>query len=227
MTDHWPAPDQYLRLPWEVLERVVDYAYPDTKLLLSFSYTSRQLIPRSRMLLVRNVCIQTKVKLDSFWTFMQQYHGLRYCVEHFTIAPSADEPNPESLLSTFPADLIRTLPRLQSWNMQVLEDHPYAPVVAAFPPRVLLSLRSFWPISNLYIGPLTFASCGEFVRLIANFPDTLKCLHCTDIEFVHEQDSAERISRIVDSRRHTMGLTTLHVSHYWNQYMHILTQLHR
>lgn len=103
--------------------------------------------------------------------------------------------------------LIKGMPHLRHMCLSALEQE------SAFlsSPHIHLDLlRLYSVVEELHIGPLEFASCAEFARLITCFSTRLHRLRCTGISFTTKTVNMDFILKA--HTPHQVALRTLVVS---------------
>ena len=88
------------RLPWEVIERVVDHSYGRPETLKSFTLTCRQLLPGTRRVIFTHVQFNSRDHVFAFVDFLRENPHLIPVVHSITVWPPDLAPVP--LLSILP-----------------------------------------------------------------------------------------------------------------------------
>ena len=89
-----------LALPWEVIERVIDYSFDASPTLCSFALTCRQLYPRSILLLFDHIELRSREQLFEFCDLLRTKPHIQSAVRSIAVPPKEFSPNP--LLSLLP-----------------------------------------------------------------------------------------------------------------------------
>ncbi|KAM5530353.1 hypothetical protein V8D89_015972, partial [Ganoderma adspersum] len=87
------------RLPWEVIERVIDNSVRRPNTLCSISLTCRQLRPRSHLAMFRRIQLESSDHVFAFVAFLLANPQLKPLVCTIIVTPTAFGP---SLLSILP-----------------------------------------------------------------------------------------------------------------------------
>ena len=171
-----PLMSRPLVLPWEIIERIINYASDDLDLLRSFSLTCRQLRPRSFSLIIaQHVFLCSKDRMLAFRNILLANTKLQRLVHSITISP-ADFP---------PFPLVKVLPHLSTLG---LISHGYEKCNGPQerPAIVLHSMLLGWyrslgtRIRTLSLDHLSFPDCRELCRLLIAFPNVIQ-ITCNDI----------------------------------------------
>ncbi len=190
------------RLPWEVIERMIEHSGDHPKALSSFSLTCHQLRPRSCRVRFAQVEFRSRDHVLAFINMLQDNPDVKLFVRSMVIQPN--------VLSSFP--LLHMLPHLseitfrqQSW----LRAHPDCP-----PPMYQSSLTYFRRfgshIRSLHLFGLCFVTTLPFARLLLALPNIVH-LSCTKVN-VEMAGHGEHLDLIKRRLSEQMRLETLTVS---------------
>ncbi|KAI1783219.1 hypothetical protein LXA43DRAFT_956510 [Ganoderma leucocontextum] len=161
------------RLPWEVIERVINHSAGRPKTLQSLALTCRQLRPRSRIVMFARVQFKDRDNVFAFVDFLQDN-------PHLPMPICAHSPMPvvRSIIvrpvDFAPFPLLHILP-----NLSEIEFSPYPQVYSpwtreVFPYLHQSSLTSFHlfgtHIKILHLFDLSFATSLAFVQVLLAFP---------------------------------------------------------
>ncbi|KAI0779740.1 hypothetical protein C8Q74DRAFT_712700 [Fomes fomentarius] len=191
-------------VPLEVIEEVVDLI-DDVPSLLTLCVTNRCLLPRSRARLISTIHLHTRDQCEKLRTYLEHYAFLRPFVRAISITPSTSTSVIPVLSSAM--CLIKDMPNLRHLHLSTLKQDS---AFLSFPPIHLVLLRLYSVVEDLRIGPLEFASCAEFARLIRCFSTRLHRLRCTGISFTTKTVDMDFILKA--HTRHQVALRTLVVS---------------
>ena len=193
----YPSP----RLPWEVIERVIDHSHCRPKTLLSFVLTCRQLRPRARLAIFSRIRLESRDHVLAFVDFLHKNPHMMPFVHSIVVWPAYFEP-----------DLLRDLPNLSEiwfspkfhptvFDMQVLDEQDsgsdpgyYARVYPRnrFPdlhPHTYSCFKRFGThVRTLHLSDLEFDNLDSFARVILAFPN-ITHLICNEVDVVEKAPS--------------------------------------
>ena len=196
-----------IRLPWEVIERVIEHAYDDLDLLRSFSLTCKQLRPRSFALIIaHHVFLDSRDRVSAFSGFIGAEKKLQPFVRSIIISPADFRPFP--LVNMLPH--LSTLLFVSPGYHQFSDPHKRPPIVLHS--TVLKSYHSFGKnIHTLSLDRLSFPTSSNVFRFILAFPRTTKIV-CHDI-IVKSQEKNTSTTELLRTRLcNRLRLETLNVS---------------
>ncbi|TBU44983.1 hypothetical protein BD309DRAFT_751744 [Dichomitus squalens] len=164
-----------LVLPWEVLERIVDYAYDDSVLLRSFSLTCRQLRPRTLLFMMERCHFNAKDQVFAFCDFLRTRSEFTSLVQSLFVCPIEFPPYPP----------IRMLPNISTLRFIIRRFGEYArpadrPVVHLHPSTLSCYRMYGERIRTLSLDHLSFTTYSDFPRLVLAFPKATEIV-CQDI----------------------------------------------
>ena len=154
-------------LPWEVVERIIEYASDDLELLRSFSLTCRQLRPRSFSLIVaRYIFLGSRDRVSGFYDFLLENAELRSSIQSLTISPADFSPVPLVNMLSRLSTLIFVSPgskeNVRPGNRPAIKLHP----------AILNCYHSFGKrIHTLSLSRLSFRTSSDLFRLLFAFPN--------------------------------------------------------
>ncbi|TBU54157.1 hypothetical protein BD310DRAFT_103815 [Dichomitus squalens] len=146
-------------LPWEVIERIINYSSDDTRTLHHLSLTCRQLRPRSLCLMVADIYLSSRRHVFTLCDFLQAHPHLRPLVRALTI----------HLHEFAPFPLLHVLPNISrlTFDSSKLRSRPR---LNTLPNPILTSCRLYGTrIRDLCLSRLTFQSFQDFARLTLAF----------------------------------------------------------
>ena len=165
-----------LILPWEVIERIIDHASSDFNLLRAFSFTCRQLRPRSFSLIVAQyIFLDSKDRVSDFCDFILRRIELQPLIQSLIISPADFRPFP----------LVNVLPRLSGIAFITRGYKGYhgsrgRPSIELHS-TVLTCYHSFGKrIRALSFDHLSFQTPSDLFRLVLAFPKATQ-ISCHDI----------------------------------------------
>ena len=194
------------RLPWEVIERVIDHSRGHPKTLKILALTCRQLLPRTRLFMFSSIRFDSRDHVFAFVDFLQKNPHLMPVVRSIVVWP------PD--LAPFP--LLHILPNLSEIK---LDDPRPRGVQARRPlelylhPSSLTCIQRFgMHIRTLHLSGLRFTGLVSFARVILAFPNIARLI-CDQVEILEPVTPTpslpEAIKRQLSQR---MKLTALIVS---------------
>lgn len=149
------------RLPWEVLERVIDHSRGRPNVLCNISLTCRQLRPRTRVVMFAQVRFKNRDHLFAFVDFLHDNPHLKPVVRLIVVRPND--------LAPFP--LLYILPSLSEIEF-IPESYQYKSQ-NTFPDLHLSHYtccqRFGGNITTLHLSCLHFATYLSFYRLLLTF----------------------------------------------------------
>ena len=197
------------RLPWEVMERAIEYSRGHLKTLWSLALTCRQLLPRARLVMFSHVRFGTRDHVFAFVDYLHQNPHLKPAVRSITVWP----PN------LAPIPLLRILPSLReiifTSNNRVDLDlalHMHQSTLTCF--------RLFGThIRTLSLSHLDFDTDVSFARMLLAFVNTTHLI-CDGVRIIQTTQRnggppnlQETIKRRISQR---MQLDTLAVSPFFS-----------
>ena len=191
------------RLPWEVVERIIEHSGDYPKTLSSFSLTCRQLRPRTCCVRFDQTECRDEDHVLAFRNLLQDSPDLKCFVRLIAVQPDA--------LSSFP--LLHLLPRLP----EIVFRRPSRSHGGSDSPPVMYQssltyFRRFGThIHSLRLSSLSFATDLQLARLLLAFPNVVD-LNCTDIKIEGGGDE-EYLDSLRRRLAKQMRLKTLTVSH--------------
>ena len=192
------------RLPWEVIERVIEHAHDDFEVLDSFSLTCRQLRPRSFALIIaRYVYLDSRDRILAFSDFIQKEHKLQPLVQSISISPADFRPFPLVHMLPHLSTLLFTSPGYRNgddrWKLPPIKLHT-------------TMLRSYYlfgrRIHTLSLDHLSFQTSSDLFRLLLAFPMTTQ-LSCNNIFIKFTEKQTPTVVRNKLSKQ--LRLQNLHV----------------
>ena len=159
------------RLPWEVIERVIDQSSGHSATLRSFSLTCRQLRPRSRCMLFSRVEFKNKDQVFAFVDFLQGNPHIKPFVHSVVVEPTDFPPFPLLHLLSNLSEIRFARPK------QYLSQ---GDTVSALHQSMLTCLQRFAHMDTLHISKIRFATYLPFARLLAAFPN-ISHLTCEEV----------------------------------------------
>ncbi|TBU37570.1 hypothetical protein BD309DRAFT_876162 [Dichomitus squalens] len=188
-----PPTMQYLALPVEVIEGVIDRCSDHTKTLLAFALTCRDLHPRSILVLFTEVRPQSRDRLFDLCDVLKAKPERQPIVQSLSI--DWDDFAPYPLLSILPALCHITF-------------SGYHESIVCHPSTVLCCRRFGCGIRSLTIKNAGFSTCTAFLHFLAAFP-SIKHLTC---EWLHIRQKGEASPLVQKSLSRQLRLRTLNVS---------------
>ncbi|TBU30204.1 WD40-repeat-containing domain protein [Dichomitus squalens] len=192
------------KLPWEVLERIINHSGDNLQVLRNISLTCRQLRPRCLCLMVTDIALSKKSRADVFalCDFLQVYPHLGPLVGSITSRPDNFPPFP--LLHVLPNLSQLTFTRgTHNTSDQRLE-------LGSLPLSVLTCYRRFGtPVVTLRLSYLSFPTYAEFCRLLLAFA-SIREFYC-DFVKIRQTDitiaQLDRTTRCLSQSLHIRTLT--------------------
>ena len=191
------------RLPWEVIERVIDRSGDDPKSLCSLSLTCRQLHPRSRRLLFTRLDFKSRDRVFAFVDFIQDNPHLKRSVRSIVVRPADFAPWP----------LLHILPNLSEVGFTSRECFAARPdaVSASWHQSSLTCSQRFGShVQTLHLFCLSFATYLSFARALLAFA-SIAHLTCTHV-VIHKAGDRGPLDVITRRLSAQMQLKTLTVS---------------
>ena len=162
------------RLPWEVIERVIDHSRDHPSSLCSLSLTCCQLVPRSRcVMLEAGVDLKTRDHIFALVDFLQDNPLLKPFINSIIVR----------LTDFAPFPLLHILPHLSeiAFTSSGPKDPRSRLRVPSLHPSVLTCSQRFGSrIQTLRLFKISFATPLAFFHLLAAF-STILHLVCTDV----------------------------------------------
>ena len=173
----YPSP----RVPWEVIEQVIDRSRDRPKTLQSLVLTCRQLLPHTRLIIFDRVRFNSRAHVFAFVDFLRENPHLMPVVRSIIIWPPDLAPFP--LLSILPSLSEIEFTRTQLNQLDVLPELGLRQsILVAFqhqidvPPELVLhrsTLTGFQrfgtSIRTLHLSHLHFKTCMSFFRMLIAF----------------------------------------------------------
>ena len=162
-----------LALPWEVIERIIEYASDNLDLLRSFCLTCRQLRHRSfSLILAQHVLLNSRDRASKFCDFLLKNTEHRPSIKSLSISPADFNPIP----------LVNTLPHLSTLLFIPAVYNGYGsqepqPVIKIHP-ALLSCYHSFGKrIHTVSLNRISFQTSSDLFRLLLAFPKatTITC----------------------------------------------------
>lgn len=191
------------RLPWEVIERVIDRSGEDPKSLCNLSLTCHQLHPRSRCLLFTRLDFKSRDSVFAFVDFLQDNPHLKRSVRSIVVRPDDFAPWP----------LLHILPNLSEVGFTSRECFTARPDAIAAPwhqSSLTCSQRFGTHIQTLHLFCLSFANYLPFARALLAFT-SIAHLTCTHV-VIHKAGDPGPLDVITRRLSAQMQLKTLTVS---------------
>ena len=205
-----------IRLPWEVIERVFEYAWDDLDLLRSLSLTCHQLRHRSfPLILAHQVFLRGANQVSDFCDLVREKPKLQPFVQSITISPADFRPYP----------LMKMLPRLSklyfvSYVSEDIDSNIYGANEIREEPTIALHsiilhhYRLFGTgIRTLSLDYLSFHTYGELFRLLLAFPNATQ-ITCNNIYIKSQANKAFAMEREGVKLCEQLQLETLYVRIY-------------
>ncbi|TBU56950.1 hypothetical protein BD310DRAFT_881649 [Dichomitus squalens] len=189
-----PPTMQYLALPVEVIESVIDRCSRDTKTLLAFALTCRDLHPRSIIVLFTKVRPHSRDRLFDLCDVLKAKPERQPIVQSLSI--DWDDFAPYPLLSILPA--LRHI---------TFDTYGHRPVLCH--PSTLRCCRlSGTGIRSLTIEDAIFSTCTAFLQFLSAFP-SIKHLTCVNLEIRQKGEASPLVQKSLSRQ---LRLRTLNVS---------------
>ena len=202
----YPLVLQHARLPWEVIEHVIDILHSDIPTLRQFALTCSVLLPRSRYHIFFSIRFQPILQdVSSLCNIFDDNPPLADLVHVVTVRlPNGSRRPTKSFVEVFPAQLIKRFPRLRHWRLFTgATPSPESPL--SFHRATLAFLRATLRIQALDLTDLTFTSNAELGSLLASLP-LLRDLQCSNIKC---KNTASPTAGDTARRRHHRSLRSL------------------
>ena len=190
------------RLPWEVIERVIDLSCDNSPTLRSFSLTCRQLHPRSRCAMFARVDLSSRDRIFAFLDFLQDNPYLIPFVRSVVAQP----------LDFAPFPLLRVLSSLSYIRFTSGPGSASEGTSCVLHKSTLTCLQRFGcHIQTLHLFEIRFATFLQFAGLLLAFTNVehLTCERIT-VDAKKDQVPSEAIKRRVSER---MRLKTMAVGY--------------
>ncbi|TBU36118.1 hypothetical protein BD309DRAFT_49648 [Dichomitus squalens] len=181
---------QYLALPVEVIESVIDRCSRDTKTLLAFALTCRDLHPRSIIVLFTKVRPRSRDRLFDLCDVLKAKPERQPIVQSLSVVWKEFAPYP----------LLSILPALR----HIMFEGP----MECHPSTVLCCRLSGIGIRSLTIKNAKFSTCTAFLQFLAAFP-SIEHLTCDGLD-IRQKGEASPLVQTSLSRQ--LRLRTLDVS---------------
>ncbi|TBU36518.1 hypothetical protein BD309DRAFT_728749 [Dichomitus squalens] len=177
-------------LPWEVIERAIDYCSDEKTTLCALALTCSQLHPRSRFFLFVNVDLQTQEQFKKFYDAVQAQPHLQTLVRSLSF--------PWAGFSPFP--LLSNLPGLR--HVAFKGDTTVFWVSSQLLPP---DLQLVYSVRSLTIRGVRFQTESAFLLFLSAFPN-IENLTCERLILLAENPLEKR------DRSRRLQLRTLNVS---------------
>ena len=204
-----------LRLPWEVIERVIEHAHDDLDLLHSFSLTCKQLRPRSFALIIaHHVFLDSRDCVSAFSGFIEAEKKLQPFVRSIIISPADFRPFP--LVNMLPrlSTLLFTPPGYRKYKSYI---GPNDRGVLPYPEIHHATINCYHlfgrRIHTLSLDHLSFQTSSDLYRLLLAFP-MMTQLSCNDIFIKTKEKEAPAMTVLKRRLSNRLQLDTLHVRIY-------------
>lgn len=187
-----PAP----RIPWEIIERVIDHAVDSSRTLYSLTLTCSNLRPRGTIVLFYHIKPKNRDQLFIIHAVLQANPHLQPCVRLLSIPSPEFSPHP----------LLRMLPNLSEINLEHNGDRLRERPIA-FHPSVLKYCHHYGKdIRTLSLRNIRFLSPSAFSDILLSFP-RIKSLSCHDLHVEKDNSHQDLTPRRLSDRLHLSALT--------------------
>ena len=190
-----------IRLPWEVIEHVIEYSRGRPNTLCSLSLTCRQLLPRSRCAMISCVQLKCSDRVLSFIEYLQANPTLRPFVHTIVVS-----------LASFAPSLLYMLTNLSSIECVPSEISPRpGPIITLHPISLARFRRLGTRIHTLRLTHVSFSTFLAFTQVLLAFT-SIKHLICERVEITATDDepllnvSGRRLSEQMRLRVLTVSL---------------------
>ena len=162
------------RLPWEVIERVIDISCGRPNTLCSLALTCRQLRPRSHVVMFGRIQLESSDHVFDFVAFLQANSQLKTLVRTIVVTPAAFGP---SLLYILPN--LSSIECVDESQLEEPEDEHEQDEIFNIPDRAHppTSVRVHRSLAIHHISLACFTRLGAHIRTLhlnsVSFPTTL------------------------------------------------------
>ncbi|TBU36651.1 hypothetical protein BD309DRAFT_877989 [Dichomitus squalens] len=192
-----PPTMQYLALPVEVIESVIDCCSDDTDTILALALTCRDLHPRSILVLFTDVRPQSRDRLIDLCDVLKAKPERQPFVQSLSIRWKDFAPYP----------LLSILPSLRHITFDTFELFKERPILCH--PSTLLCCRRFGcGIRSLTITYAQFSTCTAFLQFLAAFP-SIDHLICERLNIYQRGEASPLVQKSLSRQ---LRLRTLNVS---------------
>ena len=171
-------------LPWEVIERVIDYSSEHTITLCNIALTCCQLHPRSILVLLTSVKMEHREQVFHLCDLLRAKPQLRHYVRSVTIPLRHFAPYP----------LLSILPNLRDIRFHDERSYPMTGRFIRTHRSTLMCCQQFGiGVRSLTILRARFSTCMEFVRVLSAFTG-LEDLSCARVRLGKSVDIDTTVS---------------------------------